>query len=185
MQNSDNWDNRSINLSMQREFFFLSPTHIPDIYIYIRIVELIRNRVYVPLHETQFGAGDGWPTLSNEIFKSDNPTEPPSHEPSFHSVISSLPRSGYPGGRGKYRVRRAPIDRPNRIKGNIEDSAKLLSFRRARDVSLATSMDLLFLFLFFWGKREEEERRKSNDGEWEGLLLEGYSGKVCHGYRER
>lgn len=114
--------------------------------------------MYVPLHETQFGAGDGWPTLSNEIFKSDNPTEPPSHEPSFHSVISSLPRSGYPGGRGKYRVRRAPIDRPNRIKGNIEDSAKLLSFRRARDVSLATSMDLLFLFLFFLGN---EERRKS------------------------
>lgn len=171
MQNSDNWDNRSINLSMQREFFFLSPTHIPDIYIYIHIVELIRNRVYVPLHETQFGAGDGWPTLSNEIFKSDNPTEPPSHEPSFHSVISSLPRSGYPGGRGKYRVRRAPIDRPNRIKGNIEDSAKLLSFRRARDVSLATSMDLLFLFLFFWGKREEEERRKSNDGEWGGAFV--------------
>lgn len=50
--------------------------------------------MYVPLHETQFGegAGDDWPTLSNEIFKSDNPTEPPSHEPSFHSVISSLPR---------------------------------------------------------------------------------------------
>lgn len=95
---------------MQREFFFyIAYPYSTYRYRYIFIVELIQNRVYVALHETQFG---GWGmvgrTLSNEIFKSDNPTEPPSHEPSFHSVISSLPRSGYPGGRGKYRVRRAP-----------------------------------------------------------------------------
>lgn len=105
------------------------------------------------------GRGMVGPTLSNEIFKSDNPTEPPSHEPSFHSVISSLPRSGYPGGRGKYRVRRAPIDRPNRIKGNIEDFANLsLLAISSRDVSLATSTrrtyGSFFSSSFFATKRE-------------------------------
>lgn len=114
------------------------------------------------------------PTLSNEIFKSDNPTEPPSHEPSFHSVISSLPRSGYPGGRGKYRVRRAPIDRPNRIKGNIEDFANLSLLailpemflsQQARDVH----MDLLFLLLFSQ-RREKGVERWGAFVHWKSLL---------------
>lgn len=114
------------------------------------------------------------PTLSNEIFKSDNPTEPPSHEPSFHSVISSLPWSGYPGGRGKYRVRRAPIDRPNRIKGNIEDFANLSLLailpemflsQQARDVR----MDLLFLLLFSQ-RREKGVERWGAFVHWKSLL---------------
>lgn len=148
---------------MQREFFFLYRLSIFHTYIDIYIVELIQNRVYVALHETQFG---GWGmvgrTLSNEIFKSDNPTEPPSHEPSFHSVISSLPRSGYPGGRGKYRVRRAPdwSAQPD-LKGISKTLRTSLPSRRSStDVSLSQQvrMDLLFLPLFFlfffWGNEE-------------------------------
>lgn len=120
------------------------------------------------------GRGMVGPTLSNEIFKSDNPTEPPSHEPSFHSVISSLRGVDIPGDVASIGSAEPRLIGPTGLKG-ISKTLRTSLFspslpemflsQQVRDVR----MDLFFLLLFSQ-RREKGVERWGAFVHWKSLL---------------